>query len=443
MQKVAFYTLGCKVNQYETEAMAELFCNAGYDLVDFEDIADVYVINTCTVTNMSDRKSRQMIRRAVKRNPQAIVAVVGCYAQRAPQDVISIDGVDIVIGTNQRSNIVQLVEQAKFLHKPVGIVGNVKSSDAFEEIPISAYKGHNRAFVKIEDGCDRYCTYCIIPYVRGPVRSRDPMSIIDEIKRLSSIGFKEIVLTGIHVASYGKDIGNITLMDLLEMVHDINGIERIRLSSIEPTVLNNKFVNRIKALPKLCSHFHVSLQSGCDSVLRRMGRHYTTKQYKEIVDNLRSAIPYIGITTDIIVGFPGETDNEFEQTLMFAQSIGFSRIHVFPYSPRKGTPAAKLKDQIPPALKEKRAHIMMQLADRLKTGFMHSQENKILPVLFERLLEKNVYEGLTPNYIRVLAPASFDISGRIINVRLISVEDDYMKGDIEDGKLHILQDSIG
>ncbi|MDI3508312.1 MAG: threonylcarbamoyladenosine tRNA methylthiotransferase MtaB [Clostridiales bacterium] len=443
MPKVAFYTLGCKVNQYESEAMVGLFRQAGYEIVPFEEDADVYVINTCTVTNISDRKSRQMIRRAVRRNPNAIVAVTGCYTQRAADEVLSIEGVDLIIGTDERHNIVELVQKAHGADGPINVVKDIRNVKSFEEIPIESYEGKTRAFVKIEDGCDRYCTYCIIPYARGPVRSRAPQDIVDEVSRLSQSGFKEIVLTGIHVASYGKDMGDIGLIDIIERVHEIEGIERIRLSSIEPTTLDGSFITRIKELPKVCPHFHISLQSGCDTVLRRMGRRYTTAMYKDIVNRLRKAIPDVAVTTDVIVGFPGETDGEFEQTLAFVKEIGFSQMHVFPYSPREGTPAAKFRDQVPAHIKEQRSHMMLQIARELKMSFMRSHIGRIIPVLFEHEIEDGYYEGLTPNYIRVIMRSDTDISGRIINVQLNKAEDDYIEGGVEDGRLYILQDSIG
>ncbi|MBZ4666054.1 tRNA (N(6)-L-threonylcarbamoyladenosine(37)-C(2))-methylthiotransferase MtaB [Mahella sp.] len=442
MPKVAFYTLGCKVNQYESEAMVGLFRQAGYEIVPFEEDADVYVINTCTVTNISDRKSRQMIRRAVRQNPNAIVAVTGCYTQRAADEVLSIEGVDLIIGTDERHNIVELVQKAHGADGPINAVKDIRNVKSFEEMPIESYEGKARAFVKIEDGCDRYCTYCIIPYARGPVRSRAPQDIIDEVSRLSRSGFKEIVLTGIHVASYGKDIGGIALIDIIERVHGIEGIERIRLSSVEPTTLDDGFITRVKKLPKVCPHFHISLQSGCDAVLRRMGRRYTTAMYKDIVSRLREAVPDVAITTDIIVGFPGETDKEFEQTLAFVKEIAFSQVHVFPYSPRKGTPAAKFKDQVPPHIKEQRSHMMLRMAHELKMSFMRSHIGRTMPVLFEHEIEDGYYEGLTPNYIRVVMHSDTDISGRIINVQLNKAEDDYIEGGIEDGGLRILQDSV-
>lgn len=430
MPSVAFYTLGCKVNQYETEAMARLFRRAGYEVVDFDKAADVYVINTCTVTNMGDRKSRQMIRRAAHRNPDAVIAVVGCYTQRAPEEVLAIEGVDLVLGTNERHRVVELVEQARHADKPINAVSDIMDVDSFEEMPIDAYQGHTRAFVKIEEGCDRYCTYCIIPYARGPVRSRAPQDIIDEVHRLGQAGFKEIVLTGIHVASYGKDLVDISLIDIIEMVHQVEGIERIRLSSVEPTLLTQNFIDRIKVLFKVCPHFHVSLQSGCDATLRRMGRRYTTAEYSEIVQRLRNNIADVAVTTDIIVGFPGETDDEFQQTVAFVEEMALSQIHVFPYSPRKGTAAAGFRDQVPSDIKEQRTHKMLQVAQELKQAFMSRYIGRVMPVLFEQRVEDGRYEGLTPNYIRVLADADDDISGRILDVHLNTVYDDYIAGNI-------------
>ncbi len=431
MRKVAFYTLGCKVNQYDTEAMIELFEDRGYKIVDSEEIADVYVINTCTVTNLGDRKSRQFIRRSKRKNPDAVIVVVGCYAQTAPEEVLNIEGVNIVIGTDERNRIVDLVEDIGNDNK-INYVNDIMEVNEFEELSIDKIKGKTRAFLKIQEGCNRYCAYCIIPYARGPIRSRKPDNIISEVKRLSKNGFKEIVLTGIHIASYGKDLENISLIDIIEKVHEIEGIERIRLSSVEPTLLTEEFILRIKDLPKFCSHLHISLQSGCDETLKRMNRKYTTKEYREIVKNLRKYIPDVAITTDIIVGFPGETEEEFKKTYDFVKEIGFSGIHVFKFSPRKGTPAAQFNDQISSNIKNQRSEKMIELGNELMNKYRNKYINSKVSVLFEDDFDKsqNLYSGLTENYIKVVAKGHEQIKGKIMTVKVNSIKEDYLLGEV-------------
>ena len=330
MKKVAFYTLGCKVNQYETEAMIELFEHAGYEHVQSEEYADVYVINTCTVTHMSDRKSRQYIRRVKKKNPNSVIAVVGCYSQVAPEEILDIEEVNLVMGTNDRRHIVEKVE-AVTCNDKVSTVDDIMKVKEFEEIEITQTNGRTRAFMKIQDGCDRFCTYCIIPYARGRVRSRDLDNIVEEVKLLASKGYKEVVLTGIHVASYGKDIKDkeVKLLDVIKAVNEIDGIERIRTSSVEPILFTDEFVEEISKMDKVCPHFHLSLQSGCDATLDRMNRRYTTAEYREIVERLREKMPDVAITTDVIVGFPGETNEEFKQTYEFLKDIELSQMHIF------------------------------------------------------------------------------------------------------------------
>jgi len=431
MTKVAFYTLGCKVNQYETEAMEELFLKRGYTIVNPEDIADVYVINTCTVTNLGDRKSRQYIRRAKKINKNAIIAAVGCYSQIAPEEVEKIEEVDIIIGTTDRDKIVDLCEEARKEKRKINIVKNVKKHREFEKLNIEKVKSKTRAYMKIQDGCNQYCSYCIIPYARGPIRSRDIEDIIIEAKRLADAGFREIILTGIHVASYGKDIGNISLLDVIEKVSEIEGIERIRLSSMEPTFVDEKFMKKAVNIEKLCDHFHLSLQSGCDTVLKRMNRKYTTKEYENIVDLIRKYMPNVGITTDIIVGFPGETEEEFNKTYEFVKKIGFSRIHVFKYSPRKGTPASKMDNQVHGNIKNERSDKLIKLGNELMDNFNSLFIGKVVDVLFEE--EKDgFYEGYTTNYIRVKLKSSENIQGKILPVKIVDRKNDFLIGKIEE-----------
>lgn len=430
MKKVAFYTLGCKVNQYETEAMLEMFKKEGYTQVDSEDFADVYVINTCTVTHMSDRKSRQYIRRMKKKNPEAIIAVVGCYSQVSPEEILDIEEVNLVMGTNERR---QIVEEIKKLDatKKASTVDDIMKVRAFEEIEISQTNGRTRAFIKIQDGCDRFCTYCIIPYARGgKVRSRDLESIVSEVEKLVLNGYKEVVLTGIHVASYGKDVKDesINLLTVIKAINEIDGIERIRLSSVEPVLFTDEFVSEVSKMKKVCPHYHLSLQSGCDETLKRMNRRYTTKEYKEIVDRLRENIPNVAITTDVIVGFPGETNDEFKNTYEFLKEIELSQMHIFKYSPRKGTPAATMENQIDPQMKQLRSDKLLNLNKENFNKFAGRFIGKEIDVLFEQSIAENTYEGLTPNYIRVVVKSDKDIHGQILKVKLTDIKDEYVEG---------------
>ncbi|EOD00803.1 tRNA (N(6)-L-threonylcarbamoyladenosine(37)-C(2))-methylthiotransferase MtaB [Caldisalinibacter kiritimatiensis] len=433
MNKVAFYTLGCKVNQFETQAMVDLFKKKGYEVVDSDEKADVYIINTCTVTNMSDRKSRQFIRRAKRLNKDSIVGVVGCYPQVAPEKVLEIEDVDLIIGTQDKSRIVELCEEAKEKNERINTVEDIMQIKEYEELSIEDVKGKTRAFIKIQEGCNQYCSYCIIPYARGPIRSRKLENVIKEVKKLADKGFKEIVLTGIHVASYGKDIGNVSLIDVIEKIHEIEGIERIRLSSLEPTIVTEEFMKRIVKLPKLCNHFHLSLQSGSNSVLKRMNRKYTTEQYKDIVNLIRKYMPDVGITTDIIVGFPGETDKEFQETYDFVKEIGFSRIHVFKYSPRKGTPAAKFKGQISGEVKSERSKRLIELGRRLTKEFNERFVGRITDVLFEEQVnsKEGTIGGYTTNYINVIAKGDVKLEGKILPVKIEKVQKGSLLGKIQ------------
>ncbi|AWH78140.1 tRNA (N(6)-L-threonylcarbamoyladenosine(37)-C(2))-methylthiotransferase MtaB [Clostridioides difficile] len=429
MKKVAFYTLGCKVNQYETEAMLELFEKDGYEQVNSEEYADVYVINTCTVTHMSDRKSRQYIRRVKKKNPDAIIAVVGCYSQVSPEEILDIEEVNLVMGTNDRRKIVEEIKKINS-SKKVSTVDDIMKVKAFEEIEISQTNGKTRAFMKIQDGCDRFCTYCIIPYARGRVRSRDIDSIVDEVKKLANNGYKEVVLTGIHVASYGKDLKDrdIKLLDVIKQINQIEKIERIRLSSVEPILFTDEFVNEVLKMDKVCPHYHLSLQSGCDETLKRMNRRYTTLEYKTIVDRLRSKMPDVAITTDVIVGFPGETNEEFKKTYEFLREIELSQMHIFKYSPRKGTPAATMENQVDPQMKHFRSEQLLNLSKVNFNKFATKFIGRELDVLFEQNIEGNKYEGLTSNYIRVVVESDKNIQGQILKVKINDVKDEYVEG---------------
>lgn len=407
MKSVAICTLGCKVNQYETEAMLELFKNSGYTVVDFDDFADVYVINTCTVTSMSDRKSRQMIRRAKRLNPDSYVIVCGCYAQTAPDAVLSIEGVDLVLGTNEHSKIVSYAEEN---YKGV-VVNDISRTHNFEKLSINNHSGKSRAYVKIQEGCNQFCTYCIIPYARGPIRSRAVCDIIDESKRLVGAGFTEIVYVGIHVASYGLDTKECDLAGLIVKLNDIDGIKRIRLSSIEPMTLDGTFCEKIKDCEKLCPHFHISLQSGSDSTLSRMNRRYTTSQFMDITNGLRKYFPDCAITTDIMVGFPGETDEEFEETVKFVNEVKFAEAHIFKYSRRKGTPADKMPNQVSPEIKDKRSKELIKITEISNHQFLLSQLNRETEVLFETRNGKYM-EGKTANYCTVLYETAENLEGQ-------------------------------
>lgn len=420
MNRIAFTTLGCKVNFYDSEAMAELFAEKGYEIVDFDEVADVYVINTCTVTNFGDKKSRQMIRRARRQNKNSIIVATGCYAQVAPQTVSEIEGINIVIGTKDRAKVVEIVENYRAEKGVLNAVTDIKGEKAFERLKVSNLKDRTRAYIKIQEGCNRYCTYCIIPYARGPVRSRKPEDVIDEVKTLAKNGFKEVVLTGIHVASYGLDLENITLADIIEQVHSVEGIERIRFSSMEPKAVDDEFVSRMAKLPKVCEHYHLSLQSGSDITLKRMNRRYTSEEYAAACERLRKAFPNVAITTDIIVGFPTETEENFRESYDFAERMRLSKIHVFPYSPKTGTPAAKIRPQIAPDVKNERSHKMLELSTRLNREFLSKYIDKDMEVLFERF-DGEYYEGHTRNYIKVLCKSDRVLTNQLVNVKLKDV----------------------
>ena len=426
---VRFVTLGCKVNQYETNAMAQKFLEKGYQIIEEitpenEDIKpDICIINTCTVTNMSDRKSRQMLRRMKEKNQSTIVVAVGCYAQVAKNELAKIPEIDLVLGNNEKVEIVKYVEEYINNHINNVELDDVMYSKEFSDFRDVTYTEKTRAVIKIQDGCDRFCSYCIIPYARGRVRSRKPENIISEITQIASKGIKEVVITGIHIASYGKDFAmskdnkltNYRLIDLLEEINEIQGIQRIRLGSIEPLLITVEFVERLKRLEKICHHFHLSLQSGCDETLKRMNRRYTTEQFKEIVRLLRNAYSDVNLTTDIIVGFPGETDEEFNKTYQFLKEIKFYKMHIFKYSPRKGTKAAVMPNQINGDIKEERSKKLIELSDRNEIEHNKSYIGKNVEVLFEE--EKDgMYKGHTQNYIMVYCQSKENLDNKIIDV---------------------------
>ncbi|WP_123053000.1 tRNA (N(6)-L-threonylcarbamoyladenosine(37)-C(2))-methylthiotransferase MtaB [Clostridium sp. JN-1] len=431
--KVGFATLGCRVNQYETEAMAEKFIKQDYEIVKFEDFADVYVINTCTVTNMGDKKSRQMIHRARRQNPNAVIAVVGCYSQIKPQEVSKIDGVDIVLGTRNKGDILHWVNEVMNDRSKVIEVGDVLKNKVFEDLKIKEYQDRTRAFLKIQDGCNRFCSYCLIPFARGGVCSRDPKTVVEEVKRLASHGFKEIILSGIHIASYGVDLsGDWNLLKMLETLDNIEGIERIRIGSIDPQFFTSGVVEKISVLKKLCHHFHLSLQSGCDATLKRMNRRYTTLEYADIVKDLRKYVKDVSITTDIIVGFPGETDDEFESTYNFLKDIKLSKMHIFKYSSRKGTKAAEMKDQVDAKIKDIRSKRLIQLNEILEGEFISKFIGKNMKVLYEQKISgtENQYEGYTSNYIRAVSESDQNLQGKLVSTKILKVNKDHAVGII-------------
>jgi len=403
MKKVAIYTLGCKVNQYESDAMYMMFRDNNYEMVDFEDEADIYVINTCTVTGTGDKKSRQVIRRARRKNPEALVVVTGCLAQVWDKEGVELPEVNLIVGNQDRKNIIEIIE--KYEGDTVKEISDIMKQREFWEAGEVLSRERTRAYVKIQDGCDRFCSYCIIPYARGPVRSRNLESIKREVVNLVENGFKEIVLTGIHIASYGKDLRNITLLDVLKALDEIEGLERIRLGSIEPNFINEESIEVLKNMKKLCKHFHLSLQSGNNDTLKRMNRGYTIEEFEEKVNLLRQAFDNPALTTDIIVGFPGETEEEFRRTYEFLDRIEFSRMHVFPYSKRVGTPAAIMENQISENIKNERVKLLTEMSDRNELAFAKEFMGKEIEVIFEHEVKdkQNVYEGYTDRYVKVLA----------------------------------------
>ena len=406
MQRVVkFITLGCKVNQYETNAMAQKFLEKGYKVIEeYEqngEKPDICIINTCTVTNMSDRKSRQMLRREKENNEKVIVVAVGCYAQVAKEELKKIPEIDLVLGNNEKVDIVKYVEDYINENEKNIEIEDVMQSRLFSDFGDITFTEKTRAVVKIQDGCDRFCSYCIIPYARGRVRSRKPESIISEITKIAEKDIKEVVITGIHIASYGKDFKEeYKLIDLLEEINKIDGIERIRLGSIEPLLITDEFVERLKKLDKICHHFHLSLQSGCDETLKRMNRRYTTEQFREIVKRLRNAYNDVNLTTDIIVGFPGETEEEFEKTYKFLDEIKFYKMHIFKYSQRKGTKAAVMPNQIPGDIKELRSRKLIELSNKNEFEINQKYIGQKVEVLFEEEKE-GCYKGHTANYILI------------------------------------------
>lgn len=458
--RVKFYTLGCKVNTYETEAMEQQFMTYGYDLS--EGNADIYVINTCAVTNIAERKSRQMIRRAKEQNPKAIIVVCGCYAQTSKEEIEKMPEVDIVIGVNEKTNIVKIVEEYINHNTNLVQVSDVMHQNNYLDFGTTTYTELNRAVVKVQDGCDRFCSYCIIPYARGKVRSRNPESVLREIAQIAQEGIKEVVITGIHLASFGKDFSNedaqkyrqtfgynqnfksfdpkddlhtggFRLIELLEQINKVKGIERIRLGSLEPKLITKDFVARLSKLEKICPHFHLSLQSGCDKTLKDMNRRYTTEEFESSANLLRKVYPDVALTTDIIVGFPNETDADFEKTYEFLKKIKFYKMHIFKYSPKKGTAAIKMKNQVDGKIKEERSKKLIELSNKNQNEYNESYIGKTVKVLFEEY-KNGYFKGHTANYIMVNVKANLEDESKFVN-KILDVKIEENKNEELYGKI--------
>lgn len=434
MAKIAFYTLGCKVNQADTASMENLFLRSGHQLVSFDGEADVYIINTCVVTNTGQRKSRQTIHRAIRKNPNALIVVTGCYPQTAAEEVKAIAGVDMIIGNQDRAQIVQLVEE-RLAHRQtdtLDAVHKLTASTAFEEMAAGDITDKTRAFLKIQEGCNQFCTYCIIPYARGPLRSRSLESIRTETQRLISAGFKEIVLIGIHLGCYGKENPDgPTLYDAVKTVLDVPGVQRLRLGSLESVEVEPRLLTLMQEDARFCRHLHLPLQSGCDKILQAMHRPYTTAKFKTLLADIKTRVPDIAITTDVIVGFPGETEADFETTCKFAESCGFSKMHIFPFSARKGTPAEKFAGAVTEAVKKERADILGRIDETMHKAFLQAMVGQTAEVLFEQPAGEDYFEGLTGNYQRVFVKSgSRNLGGEILPVKITAFDGEKLLGEI-------------
>ena len=434
MAKIAFYTLGCKVNQADTASMENLFLRSGHRLVSFDGEADVYIINTCVVTNTGQRKSRQTIHRAIRKNPNALIVVTGCYPQTAAEEVKAIAGVDMIIGNQDRAQIVQLVEE-RLAHRQtdtLDAVHKLTASTAFEEMAAGDITDKTRAFLKIQEGCNQFCTYCIIPYARGPLRSRSLESIRTETQRLISAGFKEIVLIGIHLGCYGKENPDgPTLYDAVKTVLDVPGVQRLRLGSLESVEVEPRLLTLMQEDARFCRHLHLPLQSGCDKTLQAMHRPYTTAKFKTLLADIKTKVPDIAITTDVIVGFPGETEADFETTCKFAESCGFSKMHIFPFSARKGTPAEKFAGAVTEAVKKERADILGRIDETMHKAFLQAMVGQNAEVLFEQPAGEDYFEGLTGNYQRVFVKSGGrNLGGEILPVKITAFDGEKLLGEI-------------
>lgn len=434
MGTVAFHTLGCKVNHYETEAIWQLFKEAGYERKEYESKADVYVINTCTVTNTGDKKSRQVIRRAIRHNPDGVICVTGCYAQTSPAEIMAIPGVDIVVGTQDRHKLLGYIEEYRRERQPINGVGNIMKARVFEELDVPAFTDRTRASLKIQEGCNNFCTFCIIPWARGLLRSRDPEEVINQAQQLVNAGYKEIVLTGIHTGGYGEDLKDYNFAKLLkELDERVNGLKRIRISSIEASQITDEVIEVLDQSDKIVRHLHIPLQSGSNTVLKRMRRKYTMEFFAERLTKLKKALPGLAVTSDVIVGFPGETEEEFLETYNFVKDHQFSELHVFPYSKRTGTPAARMEDQVDENVKNERVHRLIALSDQLAKEYASAYEGDVLEIIPEESFKEqegkhNLYVGYTDNYMKVIFEGTEDMIGRLVKVKITKAGYPYNEG---------------
>ncbi|MCY7694054.1 tRNA (N(6)-L-threonylcarbamoyladenosine(37)-C(2))-methylthiotransferase MtaB [Bacillus altitudinis] len=434
MGTVAFHTLGCKVNHYETEAIWQLFKEAGYERKDYESKADVYVINTCTVTNTGDKKSRQVIRRAIRHNPDGVICVTGCYAQTSPAEIMAIPGVDIVVGTQDRHKLLGYIEEYRRERQPINGVGNIMKARVFEELDVPAFTDRTRASLKIQEGCNNFCTFCIIPWARGLLRSRDPEEVINQAQQLVDAGYKEIVLTGIHTGGYGEDLKDYNFAKLLkELDERVVGLKRIRISSIEASQITDEVIEVLDQSDKIVRHLHIPLQSGSNTVLKRMRRKYTMEFFAERLTKLKKALPGLAVTSDVIVGFPGETEEEFMETYNFVKDHQFSELHVFPYSKRTGTPAARMEDQVDENVKNERVHRLIALSDQLAKEYASAYEGDVLEIIPEESFKEqdgthNLYVGYTDNYMKVVFEGTEDMIGRLVKVKITKAGYPYNEG---------------
>lgn len=429
MSTVAFHTLGCKVNHYETEAIWQLFKDANYERVEFETNADVFVINTCTVTNTGDKKSRQIIRRAIRQNPDAVVCVTGCYAQTSSAEIMEIPGVDIVVGTQDRHKLLDYIQQFQDERQPINGVGNIMKNRTYEELEVPYFTDRTRASLKIQEGCNNFCTFCIIPWARGLMRSRDPEKVVEQATQLVNSGYKEIVLTGIHTGGYGQDLKNYNLAQLLRDLDTIEGLERIRISSIEASQLTDEVIDVIGNSNKVVRHLHIPLQSGSDDVLKRMRRKYTMAHFSERLTKLHQALPDLAVTSDVIVGFPGESEDEFQETYDFIVNHHFSELHVFPYSPRIGTPAARMDNQIDEETKNVRVHKLISLSNQLAKEYASKFEDEVLEVIPEEMGEEpHTLVGYADNYMKVRFEGDDSLIGQIVKVKIVKANYPFNEG---------------
>ncbi len=431
-KKFNIQTLGCKVNKYDSEAIVKILTDNDFIEVNDDEVADIYIINTCSVTNLSEKKSRQVIRRAKKSNPDSIVIACGCYSQVSPEEVANIEEVDIVIGTKDRLKIIDLIKEVEEnKNQTLVSVSDVLHETYFEPLEIDKISDMTRAYLKIQEGCNQFCAYCIIPYTRGKIRSREVRDVIEEVEKLAKNGIKEVVLAGIHIASYGKDLTNVSLLDVIKLVAKVDGIERVRMSSVEPNLMNEEFISELSKIPEVCNHFHLSLQSGSDTTLKNMNRKYDSEKYFKSVELIRKYFKDVALTTDVIVGFPGETEEDFQESYDFCKKVGFSKMHIFPYSPKKGTKACTMLNQIDNSVKNERAKILGDLDRELSRQFFESQVGNTQKVLIEREVSENIYEGHTTNYLNLKIKSDKNIVNTVVKVKIFENNGEFIGSIME------------